>query len=269
MSERSDIFAKLHEGPRLLILPNAWDPGSARIIEHAGAKAIATSSSACAWARGYPDGEALPAEEVLALIASIARSVSIPVSADIETAYAEDAGSAARFVERVLDAAAVGINIEDGVMPPDLLVRKIDAIRAMAARKNHRLWINARTDVYLKNLASGEAAFSETVARADRYGRAGADSIFVPGIADPALIERLVHNIPLPLNVLAWPNLPDASALEKLGVRRLSAGGGVARGALGYTHRLATDFLATGRSSLFSEGPAATLNLNQLMRGGP
>ena len=266
MSSHAATFAKLHQGPDLLILPNAWDAGSARVIEHAGAKAIATSSAAVAWAHGFPDGEALAPEQLLATVRAIARVVSVPVSADIEAAYASDADAAAAFAARVIDAGAVGVNIEDGNSPPDLLVAKIDALREAGAKKDVDLWINARIDVYLRRLAEGDAAYKETLARAKRYAEAGANSIFVPGIADKTLIGKFAKEIALPLNVLAWPNLPDAATLKSLGVRRLSAGSGLAKAVLSHTHALTSEFLSTGRSELFAGGPLAQLNLNALMK---
>lgn len=260
-SERSRLFHALHAAG-LLILPNAWDAGSARVIEEAGAKAIATSSAAVAWAHGYPDGEAVPADVLIATIREIARVVKVPVTADIESGYARDAEESAAFVGRVVEAGAVGINIEDGRDPPDLLCAKIARVR----RGNDALWINARIDVYLRNLAEGEAAYDETITRARRYAEAGASSIFVPGAADEALIGRLVRNVGLPLNVLAWPGLPDAAGLESLGVRRLSAGTGVAKASLGRTFELAQDFLRDGRSQAFGEGRLANVNLNALVQ---
>jgi 2-methylisocitrate lyase-like PEP mutase family enzyme len=266
MSSHAVTFAKLHQGPDLLVLPNAWDAGSARIIENAGAKAIATSSAAVAWAHGFPDGEALAPEQLLATIRAIVRVVSIPVTADIEAAYASDAAAAAAFGARVIDAGAVGVNIEDGNAPPDLLCAKIGALRETAAKKDVDLWINARVDVYLRRLAEGEAAFTESVARAKRYTEAGANSVFIPGVADKTLIGNLVRNVPLPLNVLAWPGLPDASTLKSLGVRRLSAGSGLAKAVLSHAHALTAEFLATGRSDLFAQGPLAQVNINSLMK---
>jgi 2-methylisocitrate lyase-like PEP mutase family enzyme len=266
MTSHAATFAKLHQGPDLLVLPNAWDAGSARIIENAGAKAIATSSAAVAWAHGFPDGEALAPEQLLATVRAIVRAVSIPVTADIEAAYASDAAAAGAFAARVIDAGAVGVNIEDGNSPPDLLCAKIGALRETAAQKDVDLWINARVDVYLRRLAEGEAAFTESVARAKRYAEAGANSIFVPGVADKTLIGNLVRNVSLPLNVLAWPGLPDASTLKSLGVRRLSAGSGLAKGVLSHTHALTAEFLAKGRSDLFAQGPLAQVNINTLMK---
>jgi 2-methylisocitrate lyase-like PEP mutase family enzyme len=261
----AETFARLHRGPNLLILPNAWDAGSARIIQHAGAKAIATSSAAVAWAHGRPDGEILPPEALIATVRAIAHAVTVPVSADIEAAYASDAAAAGVFAARVIDAGAVGVNIEDGVAPPDLLCAKIEALREAGARAGVDLWINARIDVYLRRLAEGDEAYAETNERARLYAHAGANSIFVPGVAEPTLIGKLVRDVGKPLNVLAWPGLPDAVALKSLGVRRLSAGSGLAKASLSHTHALAASFLATGRSELFAEGPLAQVNINTLM----
>lgn len=260
-ADKAREFHALHrEG--LLILPNAWDAASARIVEHAGARAVATSSAAVAWAHGYPDGEAIAPEVLLSTIREIVRVVSIPVSADIEAGYATDAEGAARFAARAMEAGAVGVNIEDGRGSSDLLCAKIERVR----RANADLWINARVDVYLHKLAEGEAACAETVARAKRYAQAGANSIFVPGAVEESLLARLVRAIPLPLNSLAWPGLPDAAKLKELGVRRLSAGAGLAKASLAGTHELAQDFLRYGRSAPLFETSLGSVNINGLMK---
>jgi 2-methylisocitrate lyase-like PEP mutase family enzyme len=264
-SERARAFHTLHKDG-LLILPNSWDAGSARIIEEAGAKAIATSSAAVAWAHGYPDGEALPAETLIATVHETVRAVRIPVSADIEAGFAADARTAGEFAARVIDAGAVGVNIEDGSEPPDLLCAKIERLRRVAATKSVDLWINARLDVYLRKLAEGDAAYDETIRRARLYTDAGANSIFVPGAAEESLIARLVRAISLPLNVLAWPGLPDAAKLKAIGVRRLSAGAGLGRATFGHMRGLAEAFLRDGRSEPFGEGPHANMSINALMQ---
>ena len=262
MSDRAKSFAELHAGPKLLILPNAWDAGSARVIEHAGAKAIATSSAAVAWAHGYADGEHLPFEALLETVREIAATVSVPVSADIESAYAEDAAGAAETVARIRDVGAVGINIEDGNAPPDVLARKIGNLR----KASSDLWINARVDTYLRNLVPAERAFDETVARAAQYREAGASSIFVPALTDLPAIEKMVTAVVLPLNVLAWAGLPDGAALEKAGVRRLSAGSGLGMQVLNHAFALAKGFLSDGRSETFAGGALNNPAINGLMR---
>jgi 2-methylisocitrate lyase-like PEP mutase family enzyme len=266
MNAHAETFAKLHQGPELLILPNAWDAMSACTVAHAGAKAVATSSAAVAWALGFPDGEAVPADLVLSTIRSIARIVSLPVTADIEAAYAGDAAAAGAFAEKVIDAGTVGVNIEDATAPPALLCSKIEALQKTAVRKGVALWVNARVDVYLRNLAQGEGALSEVLKRAKLYAGAGANSIFVPGAADPDLIRTLAGEIKLPLNILAWPGVPDAATLTSLGVRRLSAGAGLAKATMNKAHEIAAAFLATGRSDLFAGGPLAQVNFNMLMK---
>ena len=261
----AQVFHALHNDG-LLILPNAWDAASARIVEHAGAKAVATSSAAVAWSHGYPDGEAIPPEALISTIHEIARVVSVPVTADIEAGYTQDPQAAGDFVARVIDAGAVGINIEDGHDAPDLLCLKIEQARRAAARSGVDLWVNARIDVYLLKLAEGQAAYDETTRRARLYREAGANSIFAPGAVDEPTIGNLVRDTGLPLNILAWPGLPGAARLKELGVRRLSAGAGLAKASLGHTHELAEAFLRDGRSGPFFEGSFAPIKVNELMR---
>lgn len=265
MTTHYETFAALHAGPKLLILPNAWDAGSARVIESAGAAAIATSSAAVAWAHGFADGEHVPFDLVLATVREIAATVSLPVSADIEAAYAADAGTAARTVGQVIAAGAVGINIEDGNEPPELLARKIENLKTAAAKAATPIWVNARVDVYLRRLAAADA-YAETVRRAALYRAVGANSIFVPAFPDNSRIAQLVTDVVLPLNLLAWPGLPDAATLEAAGVRRLSAGSGIAKAVHNETLRLAKEFLAKGGSEPLVQGPLTNPDLNGMMR---
>jgi len=259
------VFRSLHAGPDLLILPNAWDGGSARVIEAAGARAIATSSAAVAWGHGYPDGQFVPFERVIATIEDIVRAVRVPVTADIESGYAATAAEVDEPITRVLGAGAVGVNIEDGTASPGLLCAKIERAKAVAAKAGVDLWINARVDVYLRQLLAGEAAFEESVRRAGLYASAGADSIFVPGLADAGTIGRMVPLAKLPFNVLAWPGTPDAATLTRLGVRRLSAGGHLGRAALDRAYVLAKGFLTDGRIEPLIMPPATVPSINDLM----
>lgn len=255
-------FKHLHQGPDVLVLPNAWDAGSARVVEVAGAKAIATSSAAVAWANGYPDGEATPFDLVVATVKEIARVVSLPITADVEAGYGEDPTA---HVAKVIDAGAQGINIEDGKGAPDLLAAKIEKIKT---RFGDTVWINARTDVYLHGLAEGEAAYDETVKRADLYRSAGADSIFIPMAVEDAVIGRFVKAIDAPLNFLAWPGLPALKRLKELGVRRLSAGSGIAKTVMNETFVLTQAFLAEGRSEPLTAPLDIPGGLNGNMRKG-
>jgi len=266
-SDAAREFHALHQ-KGLLILPNAWDAGSARLIEHAGAKAIATSSAAVAWSLGYPDGEAIPPEALLSTVRGISRVVSVPVSVDLEGGYASSPQAAGAFAARVVDVGAVGVNVEDGTESPDLLAGKIERIKQETRKAGFDLWINARVDVFLRKLKEGEEAYPETVARARRYREAGADSIFVPAASGDALIARLVQGVGLPLNILAWPGVPAAEKLKELGVRRLSAGSGIAKVVLNQVHAMSRAFLADGRSERFQEGALGNPEINRLMRRG-
>jgi 2-methylisocitrate lyase-like PEP mutase family enzyme len=261
------VFRTLHEGPGLLMLPNAWDAGSARLIESLGAKAIATTSAGLAWSRGYPDGNALAADQLLAATRDIVRAIRVPLSVDIEAGYSSDRRAVARLVVDILNVGAVGINIEDGVDPTDLLCKKIEAIRESAAHSGVDLFINARTDVYLRGMAIGDAAVEEVIDRAARYHTAGSDGLFVPGLSDVAAMAAIAAAIkPMPLNIMAVPGLPSVEALRKYGVRRLSAGSAIAQAALSCTHRLAAGFLegAIGEMFVAAEEYGA---LNKLFAG--
>jgi 2-methylisocitrate lyase-like PEP mutase family enzyme len=242
---QAEKFRALHA--ELLILPNAWDPGSARMIEACGATAIATTSSGLGWSCGYPDGNAIPIEMLGAAVAAIARVIAVPLTVDVEGGYASDADNVGRNVAIILENGGIGINLEDGNDPPDLLVRKIAAARVAGQRAGVALFINARTDVYLHALVPKERMVEESIARAARYREAGCDGIFVPGVIDAEAIRTIAQAVaPLPFNAMVRPGLPPAATLRSLGVRRLSAGGALAMSALSLTQKLAKSFLATG-----------------------
>jgi 2-methylisocitrate lyase-like PEP mutase family enzyme len=245
---RAEKFRALHE--RFLILPNAWDPGSARLIESCGAAAIATTSSGLGWSNGYPDGSAIPIAILGRAVTAIARVIAVPLSVDIEGGYADDPETVGRNVAVILDSGGIGINLEDGNDPPDAMLRKIAAARAAGQRAGVPLFVNARTDVYLHALVPKERMIEESIARAARYAGAGADGIFVPGAIEPEAIRAIAAAVaPLPLNAMMRPGLPPAETLRQLGVRRLSAGGGLAMAALSLTKKLAAEFLADGDSN--------------------
>jgi 2-methylisocitrate lyase-like PEP mutase family enzyme len=241
-------FRSLHAGPELLVLPNCWDAGSARVIENLGARALATTSAGLAWANGYPDGNFLPVATLVAAVRSIARVLSVPLTVDIEGGYSDDPDKVGETAVAVLEAGAVGINIEDGGGSPELLATKIASIKRATAKAGGDLFINARTDVYLRGLAPAPQRAAETLARAERYRTAGADGLFVPGIVTAEDLRTVVASAGLPLNVMAWTGLPGASQLADLGVRRLSAGSAIAQAAWGHVARGATALLRDGRS---------------------
>ena len=241
----AETFHALHR-TGLLLLANAWDAGSARLIESLGARAIATTSAAVAWANGYADGDLLPVDELVATVIRIARVVAVPLTVDVEGGYADAPAAVAETVARVIGAGAVGINIEDGTRPADLLCAKIEAARDAAARAGVALFINARTDVYLRGLVDEPARVDEVLTRAARYHAAGADGLFVPLLAESAAINAIAVGAGMPLNIMAIPELSSAAELEALGVRRLSAGPGVATRALSAARQAAEAFLRDG-----------------------
>jgi 2-methylisocitrate lyase-like PEP mutase family enzyme len=257
-------FRRLHERG-LLILANAWDASSARLIASLGAKAIATTSAGVAWSHGYADGNILPVRLLAATVAEITRVVDVPVSADVEAGYSDDPAAAAEAVGAVIDSGAVGINIEDGAGDPDLLRAKIERAKNTAVRRNVDLFVNARTDVYLKSLVPAERCLEEALARAELYRAAGADGIFVPGLTHGGTIRTIASAVPLPLNVLARPGLPPASELESLGVRRLSAGSWIAAASLAETSARAEAFLRTGASEALTASAKPYAEINALM----
>lgn len=225
-------FAALHDTDVPLLLPNAWDAASARLWQEAGATAVATSSAAVAWSRGYADGGKLPREELLGSLQGVMRVTSIPVTVDIEDGYSDDPQAVAELAEAIVDIGAVGVNLEDGGKPPVLLVDKIRAIRKQLGGKP--LFVNARTDVYLHGLATGPEAVAMTIERLAAYRDAGADGGFVPGLSSAEDAAAIVAAVPgLAINVMALPGLASLDALAEAGVRRISAGPAFFKAAFG------------------------------------
>jgi 2-methylisocitrate lyase-like PEP mutase family enzyme len=254
-------FRQLHQGPSLLKIANVWDAGSAVLVQGLGAPALATTSAGLAWALGYADGNHLPVAEHAAALQRIARVAHVPLSADSEAGYSDDPATVADHILRFIDAGVAGINLEDGAAPPALLCRKIEAIRAAAARAGVDLFINARCDVWLKNLAPGRAV-EETLLRARDYAAAGADGLFAAGVTAAGDIEALVGGQPLPLNVMARPALPSLDELQRLGVRRISAGSAIAEAAWGRAVRAAAGFMAQGAGEDLFDGATPYPQIN-------
>src|SRR5258708_25218758 len=246
MPNLADNFHSLHEQEDILILPNAWDASSAKVIEDAGAKAIATSSAGVAWALGFSDGDVLPPKLLADLTARITDASRIPLSVDFEGGYTKNPQKIGENLKPVIDAGAVGINIEDGEGTPDLLAKKIEKARQAAERLGVDVFINARTDVYLAEIGAPESRVGETIERAARYRDAGADGIFVPGLSEASDIKAIAPEIKIPLNVMAVPDLAPAKELKALGVRRLSSGSGIPQTIWSRVAELAKGFLATG-----------------------
>lgn len=255
-------FRELHLQDKPLKLPNAWDAGSARQIESLGAAAIATTSAGVAWSLGYRDGNALPVDEYVARAASIARIISVPLSVDIEGGYSDDPAQIALTVSRLIDAGIAGINIEDGAGAPDLLCRKIAAIREACARKGADLYINVRTDVYVRHLAPAENKVAEVITRAQGYSNAGADGLFVLGLTDTGEMRAITDCCALLLNVAVWPGLPPLQELACAGVRRLSAGSWLPQTLWAVNARLVSGFLDNDAMTPMFENAAPYSEIN-------
>lgn len=248
---RHTQFTALHHSSEPLLLANAWDAASARLLEEAGAPAVGTSSAAVAWARGYPDGNALPRAELISAVRNMTRVLSAPLTVDIEGGYSDSPEAVGALAAEVVEAGAVGLNIEDGTSEPALLVDKIRAIRS--ALGPTPVFINARTDVYLAGLETGEAAVTATIDRLKRYETAGADGAFVPVLADAGEIAVITGEIALPLNVMAVPGLPAIEKLQAAGVRRISLGPALFLGAYARATAEARAFLSGDVTPLFED----------------
>lgn len=226
----AETFHGLHRKGDPLVLFNAWDVATAKTIAKA-APAIATSSGAVASALGYADGENVPFDVVTGLVSRMTASVSIPVSIDLEAGYGDTPDAAAKSATRLLKAGAIGINIEDGLsagkrqlVVPEQHAAKINAMRDAAREFGVHLFINARTDPFLLKFGPPDQCLNEAARRAKIYADAGADGIFVPGLTDLALIEKLVQLTPLPVNIMVTQGAPEIAELARVGVRRVSLG---------------------------------------------
>lgn len=266
MNTSAETFAGLHRPGEPLLLANAWDAASAAVIEAAGARAIATTSSGVSWALGARDGGRLGRAALGAAVARIVAAVAVPVTADIEDGYGPTPDDVAATVTAVLDAGAVGVNLEDRLggtrvlLAPADQAARIAAARAAAVRHGSPLWINARTDTYLAAIGPEADRLALTLSLATLYAEAGADSLFVPGVLDPDTVATLVKG-PLPLNVMVGPGAPPVAELAALGVARISLGGAIAEAAYALADRAARELFTAGTYDSTAGGlPYATLN---------
>ncbi len=218
----AEYFQHLQQQPEVLLLANIWDPASAMLAQAQGAKALATSSAALAWALGYQDGEQLPLAELQSALRRILRVCRVPLSVDLEQGYSTDPGQVAALVVQLADEGVAGVNLEDGVAPAELLAAKIVACRAALAGR--AFFINARTDVFLSALAQGEEAVVLCRQRGLRYQAAGADALFVPGLSCLETVQQISEGLNMPMNLMGWPEGVSAAQLTDAGVRRISAG---------------------------------------------
>lgn len=252
---QAEHLRQWHREPPILVLPNAWDAGSARVFAQLGFRAIATTSSGVAVANGYPDGERMSRDTMVEALGRIAAAVECPVTADIETGYGATVEAKLQTIHAVVEAGAVGINIEDsakdGTAAQPLVdlaqqVELLQAIRAVATSWGIPLVINARTDLYLSATSDEEGRFDETVRRGNAYLAAGADCVYPIGASDATVIGTLAQAISGPINILASPQTPTVPELARLGVARVTVGGGFTRVALGAAREAACELLEHG-----------------------
>ena len=263
---------ELHRGTKILILLNVWDVASARLIESMGLPAVATSSAAVANSLGYADGERISRSEMLAVVRRISAAVKVPVTADMEGGYCNLPEGMAETAHELLEAGAVGLNLEDShqerkLVDVSLQQEKLRALKEAGRTEGVDLVLNARTDPYLLKDAGDTWRIEETVCRARAYRDAGADCIFVPGLSAAETIRRLLEESPGPLNVLAGKGGLPVPELERLGVARLSLGSGPARAALAAFRRIAREVLDQGTYHSMTEDTLTYDETQRLLQG--
>lgn len=263
---RADRLRALHQAPPILVLPNAWDAGSARVFATAGFPALGTTSAGIAFSAGFSDGERIPRERMLEAVASIAAAVEIPVTADMEAGYGRSPAAAAATARMAAQAGAAGLNLEDlyagDLLPLELACDRIRAVREAAPS----LVINARTDIYLAGIGDPSTRLQRTLERLQAFGTAGADCVFVPGVTDDHTIGQLVCGSGKPLNILATAGAPPVSRLEALGVARVSVGSGPMRATLGLLRRISGQLRDSGLYSAFTDDALPYEDANRLFQ---
>jgi 2-methylisocitrate lyase-like PEP mutase family enzyme len=271
-ADKAEQFRKLHRGPHLLVLPNAWDVASARILEELGYPAIATTSAGIAFSLGYPDGQRVSREQMLEVVARIAHAVRVPVTADMEAGYGTTAKDMSETAKALIASGAIGMNLEDVTGEDEsshvnmtLQVEKIRAIRESASSLGVPLVLNARTDIYLMPIGPAETRFDRTVERLRSYHQAGADCLFAPGLRDGETIRKLVAALDGPLNILLMPDGPSLSELEKMGVARASAGSAVMRATLSLVQRIGKELMQAGNYDFLFDRTIPHAELNRLL----
>jgi 2-methylisocitrate lyase-like PEP mutase family enzyme len=271
-AEKAERFRMLHRGPGILVLPNAWDVASARILEELGYPAIATTSAGVAFSLGYPDGQRVSREQMLEAVARIARAVRVPLTADMEAGYGTTVKDMRETAKALIAAGAIGMNLEDVTGEDEsshveisLQVEKIRALRETALSAGVPLVLNARTDIYLMPVGPAETRFDRTVERLRAYSQAGADCLFAPGVQDRETIAKLVRALKAPLNILLSPGCPPLRELEKLGVARASTGSSAMRASLGLVRRIGKELMETGTYSCLQDGAVPFAEVNQIL----
>ena len=230
--EKANQFYQLHHSDKLLILPNIWDSLGALLLENMGYPAVATASASIAFSRGFNDGEQIPFEEILVIIERIATNINLPVTADIESGFADNEKRLAENIRQVIKTGIVGINFEDtdkktgSLYSIETQCERIKVIKKVAGEMDVPLFVNARTDVYLRGKGPAEAKLDETIKRGIAYKNAGADCFFPLAAQKQSDIKAIVDNLQMPVNIILIPGVPAIDTLHKTGVKRISLGPG-------------------------------------------
>jgi methylisocitrate lyase len=230
--DRARRFRTLHQRGAPLVLVNVWDAASARAVEQGGAAAIATGSWSVAAANGFPDGEQMPRDVLMASLRRITSATTLPVTVDLESGYGADGDAVAATIRASIEAGAIGCNLEDSHPATGALrsiedaAHRIRAARTAADAACPGYFINARCDVFFDPSAPTHSAahVAEAVRRAQAYAEAGADGLFAPGLQELALVRELASASPLPLNIMRMGRTPSVTALADAGVARISHG---------------------------------------------
>lgn len=269
-AEKAEEFRRLHHQSRILVLPNAWDVPSARAFEDAGFPAVATSSAGVAVSLGFPDGEEIPRREIVQVVGRIARTVAVPLSADVVAGFGRGPRGVVATVQQILRAGAVGINLEDldptheRLFPVRAQVRKIQAIRELGRSLAIPLVINARTDALWKAAGTPDELLREAIRRCAAYRDAGADCVYPMRLTDARSIATLVDEVRCPVNVMIRAGLPSVPELERLGVKRVSFGPGASYATMGLLRRISEEILSRGTFTSLVEGAISFDELNRL-----
>lgn len=271
LKEQASAFLQMHHEAKILGLANVWDAASAVIIQQAGFPALATSSAGIAFSLGYPDGQKITRAEMLAAVQRIVSCENIPVTADVEAGYGDRPEDIADTTRGVLEAGAVGLNLEDAtgddanpLVDLSLQLEKIRAVREVADHAGVPLVLNARTDIYLLEVGEAAKRYERTLQRLVAFRDAGASCLFIPGVKDVETIRRFVQDLKFPINILGGPGAPPVLELEKLKVARVSLGSSVMRGTLGHLQRIATELKISGSYTAL-EGAPSFAEMNRLL----
>lgn len=272
-ADKARRLRAMHLGPKILVIANAWDAGSARVFEAEGIRAIGSGSAGVAFSHGYPDDERIPRDVMLRAIAEMVRAVDVPVTADILAGMGDSIEAVVATVKEVIALGAAGVNIEDSsdiggahLLDADYQTEKIRAVCVAVEASGVPIVVNARTDPYWLKIGDAPERLRASIERANRYREAGAHCLFVPGAVDRATLKTLVAEIAGPINVLAMPGCPPLAELEAIGVRRVSEGSGPMRASLMLVRRIARELIDTGTYTRFHDDAIPYDEANALFR---